>query len=192
MMGKDLYIQNKRYDEFDTEDGPVKFSDYVNDKHDTIHQELYNEAMHEMFETEFKERNDNDETEHPIYATYEEFIEKNFITEIKDNDYFKPSKVIICSKSFPYVKTTVDLTPYWNEYQYDVKYKDINDLFIDKDSVRDAEIIYIDHVNGMCKMRSRLTGKEFWVSSEYVNRESPKNKEAMLRTDTFVNILYNY
>lgn len=182
MMGNDLYIQNKRYDEFNTDDGPVKFSDYVNDKHDVIHQELYNEAIHEMFDDKYKEE----------YGTYDEFIEKNFIIEVKDNDYFKPSKIIICSKSFPYTKTTIDLNPYWNEYQYVVKYKDISELFIDEDSLRDAEIIYIDHVNGMCKMKSRLTGKEFWVSSEYVNRNSPINKEAMLRNTTFVNMLYNY
>lgn len=206
-MGNNLYIQNKKYDEFMTADGPVKFYDYVNDKHEIIHQELYNEAMHEMFDDLLKYEfihceytTDEDvqdvqlfnENEIKDVKTYDDFIENNFITEIKENDYFKPSKVIICSKSFPYKKITVDLTPYWNDYQYITKYKDINDLFIDEDSVTDAEIIYVDHVNCMVKMKSRLTGKEFWVSSEYVNRDTTMNKEAMSRENTFVNMLYNY
>ena len=76
----------KNYDKLWYNDTPVKYSDYVSNKYNDIHKQLYNDAVNKLL---------ND-----IYIDYgcenlDAFLGKIKIIEIKNNEYWKPSSVII-------------------------------------------------------------------------------------------------
>lgn len=145
-----------------TKDGFVSFSDIVNDKQNQLHTEMFNDAL-----LSFVELNN---------------IDKNAYTfiEVPGSTYIEPSDVILVSKEFPFTRETVSLLKYWNsEYLQSLK-KDINNFFLAEDAQTNAEIIYINYVDGKCKMRSKENGKEFYIPFDYINGQIPINPEYTL------------
>lgn len=156
--------------------GPIKFADFVSDKCDQIHEKLYEEALKEYYQENIEDYSD--------CSSFEEFVNEYKVIEIKGKEYMLPSSVILSEKKFPYRQKKIDLSPYWNKYQYAENNKDISDLMIDEDTVKDAKLVYVNYVTGRCKFRSRMTGKEFWTTIDYVNKDTEISDEMTLK-DTF-------
>lgn len=178
-----------KYDKLVYGSGPVKFSDYVSNKMDIIHEELFAEALHEWWlrHKDITDKNGNKKYE----ETFNKFLSENKIIELKNKEYHLPSSVIISSKKFPYTQEKVSLNEYWNKYQFNENNKDISQLISDEDSINDATIVYINYVTGKCKFRSKLTGREFWTTIDYINSNTKINKDEMTLKDTFGQLLKN-
>ncbi len=164
------------------ENGPTSFESVANDKLDNVHKMLFNDALRKFFNKNASYFSD--------CSTFDEFLIKYKIVEIKGDSFSDPSKIILRSKTFPYRQQNVDLTSYWNDYQYDEDNKDINDLINDEETIKDAKLIYIDYVRNRCKFRSKITGKEFWATLDYVNKDTPIDNEFSLK-DTFGEMIKN-
>ena len=109
--------------------------------------------------------------------------------EIKNSEYWQPSSIIIIGNNRPYSKHSVFLGPYWN-YNQSKEELDIKNVKIKNNPINDAEITYLDYINGIAYMRSRLTGEEFKIGFEYLNEDTEVSDELSLR-DTFTYKLQN-
>ena len=61
-------------------------------------------------------------------------------------------------------------------------------MLFDEDTLKYAEIIYIDYINSKCKFKSKLTGEEFWVDFNYINNNT-KLSQNMKLDNTFTHLL---
>lgn len=165
----------EKYITISNSNGPENFSTFVTGKHDIVHNELFENALKKYAESE--------------NVDYDEFKKSNKIIELKDENYSKPSSVIIISKSFPYTKKTVNLEKWWNEYQFDEHNKDISDLFVDKDMLVDAKLVYINYVTGKCKFKSKISNEEFWTTIDYINANTEIDEDNMTLKNTFTYML---
>ena len=176
-------MNNKvRYDKIMYENGPIKFSDYVSNKMDIVHNELYIEALYEYWKDNMSKYNEE---------SFEDFLSEHKITEIKNKEYHLPSVMIISDKKFPYKQEKIRLDKYWNLYQFNENNKDISKLISDEDTLNDASLVYINYVTGKCKFRSKFTGREFWTTIDYVNSNTKINENEMTLKDTFGQLLKN-
>jgi hypothetical protein len=165
---------------------PVGFYDYINDKYTIIHKRLYKNALHKLLVDLAKDDNVNDADD--INKWIDDFYKTHKIIEILPEEYYSPSDIIIYNKKFPYNSTKYNLSKYWENYQYLKQDKDINDLLLDEDTLKYAEIIYIDYINSKCKFKSKLTGEEFWVDFNYINNNT-KLSQNMKLDNTFTHLL---
>ena len=92
------------------------------------------------------------------------------IIEIKDDEYWKPSSILIISNVTPYVKSIVNLDKYWNDIQ-SMNDFNISDIKLTKELINDAELLYIDYIKGICKMYSKKEDLEFDVPFEYIDKD---------------------
>lgn len=161
---------------------PVGFYDYINDKYTNIHKRLYKNALHKLL----VDLAPDDAAD--VNKWIDNFYKTHKIIEILPEEYYSPSNIIIYNKKFPYNSTKYDLSKYWENYQYIKQNKDINDLLFDEDTLKYAEIIYIDYINSKCKFKSKLTGEEFWVDFNYINNNT-KLSQNMKLDDTFTHLL---
>lgn len=108
------------------------------------------------------------------------------IIEIKNNEYWQPSSIIVISKNRPYKKDIIDLTRYWNMSQAfsDVSPTDVK--MIDED-LNDSELIELNYIKGIAKMRSRMSNIEYDVPFRYLNDNVKVSKELTLE-GTFRNL----
>lgn len=102
----------------------------------------------------------------------ESFKKTHKFIEIKADEYFKPSSVLCIGIDFPFERKKYDLSKYWNTITESRNNKDISLLQLDEDTIKYAELIYIDYVKGKCKFKSKLTGEEFWTTFDYINDET--------------------
>lgn len=164
-------IQNKitNYSTLSNDNGPISLNDYISNKYDNIHNELYIKALAAYFGNKINEYK---------------------LIEIKNKEWYLPSKVYVIKRDMSEEPFTYDLTPHWNNYQFNNDSKSIDDILIDDYSTKDAEAVYIDYLKGKVKMKSKLTGVEFWIPFDYVNSYTKINKERLTLHNTFSN-LYN-
>lgn len=177
----------KSYNEPSYESGPVSFTDYINDKLNIVHNKLYNSALHRFLKEKWKE---DEESEISFDVWKKNFMNTHKIVEIKGKEYADPSNMIIYDLFYPYNKTKYDLKKYWDNKYTIVNKCDVSDIAIDEDTLKYAEVIYIDYVNGRCKMRSRLNQNEFWVAFKYINSNT-KFSDEFKRDNTFTELLKN-
>jgi hypothetical protein len=190
----------KNYSNVIFNSGPVQTADYVNNRYDIVHDKLYKNALNlliiDIAKTDYHnkmftidtsrlsaqpviskdDRLDAVSTSTPSSKYIENYIESfkkthKFI-EIKNNEYFKPSSVLCISSIFPFERKKFDLTKYWNQTTRKRNNKDISLLQLEEDTIKYAELIYIDYVQGKCKFKSKLNGEEFWVTFDYINDET--------------------
>ena len=78
---------------------------------------------------------------------------------------------MITSKKYPFEKKIVNIKEYWDKaVQFSKKNSEsYSDLIIDEDTLKDAEIVSINYVLGIVKMRSRFTQVEFEVPFSRIN-----------------------
>lgn len=170
-----------KYNKTEYYDGPASVSEVVSNKYDNIHQMLFSDALENYFA-------DNN-SKYGEDTSFEDFVETHKIVEIKREEYNLPSYVLISTKKFPFKQEKVDLTEYWNPYQFGEKNKDLNDLLVDPDTLNDAKLVYINYTNGKCKFRSKFTGKEFWTTIDYITRNTDIDVNSLTLKDTFGHLI---
>lgn len=186
----------KKYDKMIYDSSFVDVQAYTDEKLDNVHQKLFFDALEKAFE-DLKISADtiicsdlNIEPNELQDLTLDEFIQEYKIKEIKKDEYFKPSTVIFRKLTYPMTTFFIDLTKYWDDYQYSIVDKKPADKLNAVEDLDQATIIYIDYVNGKSKLRSRLSGDEFWISNEYLNSDVKLHDEYTLE-NTFTKKLKN-
>lgn len=168
----------KKYNNLENKN--IKFNDYIIDKFDIIHNQIYESALNKYL-SEICGDTDLDE-----YKKQFTFI------ELKNNDYFLPSTVVIKKIIPPYSFKKVDLTPYWNFYEFTENTKTFNEDFYEDDmAMNNICIISIDKVKGRIKLRNKYTGKEFWKDIKYLQNDIPIDKDSLTLYNTFSYKLQN-
>jgi len=172
-----IFNSINKYNNAEYNSSKTKFTDYVSDKYNDVHKQLYSEALNEYLKSE---NNDN-----------EEYIHSHDFTEIKNTEYWKPSRVFIRNLKYPFETETIDLSKYWNNYEYIKKFKNINPEFLTEYNVPEGfEVVYIDYVKDKVKLRNKNTGLEIYKTLEYINSDT-KISDEMLLKDTFSYKLQN-
>lgn len=101
------------------------------------------------------------------YALYLYKLDHKII-EFKNSEYWMPSSILIISKIFPYSKKIVKLHKYWNNIQ-SLNDLNISDIKLTNYPINDAELLELNYVKGIAKMRSKLDDMEFEVPFGYLN-----------------------
>jgi len=182
MQDKNI-ISNKitKYDSLFYNSSPVRYSDFIIDKYNDVHNQLYNHALNELLKSLCEKNN----------TTIKEFSKTHVFVEIKQKEYWTPSKVVIKEIVYPYKIEKYDLAEYWNTYLISDEYRDINKVLFDEDTLKDCEIIYYDYVAGKAKFRSKFTGKEFWKDFKFINPNTRVDADKVSLKDTFTYKLQN-
>lgn len=172
----------RQYNDMIYETRPVKYSEYVSNKYNDIHAQLYNDALNKFL----KELKNKEE----FLGWTDDQIENDIkIIEIKNTEYWKPSSVIIMKKVYPFSKHKYSLSDYWNNYQQK-EYKNIDDLKILNEKLLAPEILSLDYIRGKAKIECRQQGVEFEVDFDYINDNTLVSEEYSLN-NTF-SYKYNY
>lgn len=204
----------KNYNKLLYNSGPVSFNDYIDNKYNIIHEKLYNNALNLYISENFREydkyKGNRFSNDYSLKIAYV-FKDYKFI-EIKKEEYYEPSYVIQINTNvnYSYLYTSyitsynlnfsglenqiqkIDLTPYWNNYQKDIKEnKDYNKLNINPETLKTAKIIYINYFTGKIKMKSRYTEEEFEIDFNTYN-DTLELDEDMKLTKTFTNLRNSY
>ena len=173
-------IDLKRYDKLIYKSSVNDTSKYISEKLDNVHNELFMAALEKAFNIMKLEQNYKSEIceafglEHADdinSITIDEFLKEYKMKEIKNDEYFKPSKVIFKRKRFPYDKYEINLSQTWNDFQYTIINKSFKEKLFDLDNTNNLKVIYIDYVNGKSKLRDKITGNEYWIDNNYLNGE---------------------
>lgn len=162
----------KNYDKLWYNDTPVKYDDYVSNKFNDIHKQLYNDALNKLLDDIYKEYG---------CQSIKDFLGKIKIIEIKNSEYWKPSSIIIkfTSKATHVVgddiKTIIkgsiikyDLSKYWNTYQNKNYDRHIGDCNIVSENIADPEILNINYVKGEVTVESRMNDLIYKTNSDYI------------------------
>lgn len=171
-----------KYNKVSYKTGPQSFASIVDDKLENVHRMLLNDALRKYFEDNKESKYDNIE--------FANFVKTYNIVEQRNQTYDLPSVVIITKNTFPYSRESVDLTQYWNKYEFAENNKDIIELIEDEEIVKDAKLVYIDYVRNRCKFRSKINNKEFWTTLDYINEDTLTDDEMTLK-GTFGELLKN-
>lgn len=93
------------------------------------------------------------------------------IKPIKDKNWKTSPRIMITSKKYPFEKKIINIKEYWDKVvQFSKKNSEsYSDLMIDEDTLKDAEIVSINYVLGIVKMRSKFTQVEFEVPFSRIN-----------------------
>ena len=165
--------------------GPVSFAEYVSDKCNIVHEQLFNDALQKLLNIILYIINANNKDD-KIGMTIDEFKNMYNIIEIKQNEYWQPSKIILSYRNTENNKIkrhTIDLTPYWNTSNYPKnKVSDIKVLGYH--DVVDFEIIYIDYMKATATLRSKTRGIEITVPFSSIDGNTPISEDFLL-SDTF-------
>lgn len=160
----------KNYNNLIYDNSPVKFNDYISNKYNIIHNELFNNALLKLI----KDININN-----IETLYNNFK----VIEIKNSEFYLPSTVILISKTFPHSKKEYDLSKYWNEYVFNKN--NINDIKYNLENFKNLEIIYIDYVKGFVIMESRQDNVIINVDFDMIDPNNIKIGESYSLSNTF-------
>lgn len=145
----------------------LSYNEYINGKCEDIHNQIYLKSLDKFIEL------------NPKYSINYSFV------EIKNKDWKKPSKVILINKKYPFEKKTINLDNYWDASFVKEKSSSFENLIIDEDTIKDAEIIFIDYTKGNVTMRSKFTQKEFIVPFSRINGDTKINDEKCTLKGTF-------
>lgn len=181
---KNLNEKLHNYDNLIYSSRPVKFSEYINHKYDKIHNQLYLDALNKFL-------SDESILKYKQFSTFKnlEDIKMNTkIVEIKNDEYWQPSHILVMSKKYPYYQHKYDLKKYWNTFQ-DKSFQKIVDIKMLPDDIVDAEIIGLNYVTGKATLESRLNGITFEVDFDYINEDTLVSDEYSLK-NTFTNKYY--
>lgn len=105
------------------------------------------------------------------------------IIEIKNDEYWQPSTIIDIKTTYPYKKSIISLEKYWNMTQ-GFRDIDIYDVKNTLENIKDAELINLDYIKGIAKIRSRTNDIEFNVPFKYLD-ENINVSDEMTLNDTF-------
>lgn len=117
------------------------------------------------------------------------YINAHKIIEIKKEEYWMPSSIIIFEKTYPHKKHVIDLTPYWSTYQ-DSSDISFTDKKIIKEPLNDSEIEHIDYIKGKVNMYSKLYDIHYKVPTKYIDKNTNINDNVI--KNTFINRLKNF
>lgn len=167
----------KNYNDMIYDTRPVQVSEYLSDKYNIIHKQLFNDAV-----TSYLNLNNIDKNE---------FYQNNKIFELKNNEYWQPSKLVILSKQYEngFAKHIIDLTPFWNT-ELSFKDKTYKTIKFSKDNINDFEIIYIDYIKGKATIKSKLTDKEYKIDFDDIDSNMNVSSDIFISNDTWSQ-LYN-
>lgn len=147
-----LILDDLKYDsDIDIQEKKLSIINYINNVNVKINNDFKNEALN-MYKTNHR------------------------VIEIKNDEYWKPSSIVIISNVMPFSKQKVKLDRYWNNIQNMDEYN-IEDLKISNEQIKDAEIVELNYVKGIAKMRSKSTDIEFEVPFNYLNENVEVNEE---------------
>ena len=137
-----------------SDDTLLSTSDYINDKVNDVYNQMLGKAISDFL---------ND----PDHWKYYECD----IKPIKDKNWKTSPRIMITSKKYPFEKKIVNIKEYWDKaVQFSKKNSEsYTDLMIDEDTLKDAEIVSINYVLGIVKMRSKFTQVEFEVPFSRIN-----------------------
>lgn len=176
-MDRILNVTNiKNYDRQIYDSGIVKFNDFVNNTYDIIHEKLYNAALEEFVK-------DMASKEEPA-VTPEEYKRTHTLIEFKDDEYYKPSTVLVISKKRPYTKQTYYLLDYWNTYYYKSK-KFLSNILESNGDDLYYEITHIDYIRGIITLESKITGDIIETTFDKLNKYTLLSEELRLDNCTF-------
>ena len=160
---------NEGYNDLFYPSGPVKFSEFVTDKYNKVHQQLYADALTKLIKYIIY-------TEE-LETTVEEFRRQHRFIELRADEYWKPSSVIVMTKRRPYTKKTYNLRGFWNLYQH----KNLHWLWNikqDKENkFRDSEIIYLNYLTGKAILESRVENHIWEVDFDYIDEHTFVSEE---------------
>lgn len=166
-------IDIKRYDRLIYKSSLSDVNQYVNEKLDKVHNELFMSALEKAFNimkmTYMDEICEDFGLSNASDITLEEFLKEYKMKEIRDDEYFKPSKVIFKRKRFPYDKYEIDLSQTWDGFQYTTIQKSSKDKLTDLDNINGLRVVYIDYVNGRSKLIDKMTGNAYWIDNSYLD-----------------------
>lgn len=132
---------------------PISFFDIVNDTIIKIHKELYSNALEK-----FKEENKDID-----------FNEYKIIELKNENNYLKPSNILLMHKTL-FTRKNIDLTPYWNNNYINDEYLNIfNELLISDENKKNIEVEDIDYINGKIKFRNKFNNKTFFINTDKID-----------------------
>ena len=154
-------ISNIRYNKMLYDSKPVRFDEFITNKYDKIHHQLYEDALQKFILSL------GDES----CKTIRDFKKKYNIIEFKNDEYWQPSSIVYITKTYPFKKHRVDLTEYWNFYQEhkDDVFTNIK-FFEENQDVSNFELINIDYIKGLVQLRDKLNFREFWVPFNKINK----------------------
>ena len=82
--------------------------------------------------------------------------------EIKQNEYYQPSLVYVQSIYPPFNTEKISLEKYWDTYEFKEEFKNLDESFFDEDvNINALEVINIDYINGLIKLKDKYTGRIF-------------------------------
>ena len=137
-----------------SDDTLLSTSDYINDKVNDVYNQMLGKAISDFLS----------DLDHWKYY-------KCDIKPIKDKNWKTSPRIMITSKKYPFKKKIVNIKEYWDKVvQFSKKNSEsYTDLMIDEDTLKDAEIVSINYVLGIVKMRSKFTQVEFEVPFSRIN-----------------------
>ena len=182
MINKSNILDDKmlKYNDLDYTASKVKVEDYVSNKNDKVHKELYESALDR-------------------YITYicdgegvDEYKNSHIFIEIRQNNYWDPSYVYIkdinppVPGTVPFVTEKVDLSPWWNDYQFVNDNKEIDKMFFNEDfNTYALSVVELDYINGRVKFRDKHNNTEFWKDFGFINSYTYYNTDEVGLNDTF-------
>ena len=137
-----------------SDDTLLSTSDYINDKVNDVYNQMLGKAISDFLS----------DLDHWKYYECD-------IKPIKDKNWKTSPRIMITSKKYPFKKKIVNIKEYWDKaVQFSKKNSEsYSDLIIDEDTLKDAEIVSINYVLGIVKMRSKFTQVEFEVPFSRIN-----------------------
>lgn len=159
--------------------GPVTLSAFNTSKYDKVHAKLFDAALEEYCKS--------------VDMSVSYFRTSYNISEIKRNEYYEPSYIVISPRKRGLkgiTRTVIDMTAYWNQGIYkEHNYKDIKEI-PDNNLYTDWEVIYIDYVKGLIRLRNKNGGNIIEAPFGSVNGDVKISEEYSLK-NTFTYILLN-
>lgn len=188
------YINRKSYSDMLYDSRPVSFSEYMSNKYDILHHNMYEAALNAFIEEwlnnkqsyigkskdvceNFIQKNSNmkyccGDKVFDVNSVYE-FKQQSYIYEIMPSEYWQPAQIIIMTKfislASPNLKWTVDLSPWWNMWQSKSD-KTYTTKKISKDgNWYDAKITRFDYMHGKATLYSKTNDQSYEVPFDYLS-----------------------
>ena len=135
-----------------SDDTLLSTSDYINDKVNDVYNQMLKKAISDFL------------ISHKKYYGCD-------IKPIKDKNWKTSPRIMITSKEYPFEKKIVNIKEYWDKVVQFSKEncESYSDLMIDEDTLKDAEIVSINYVLGIVKMKSKFTQVEFELPFSRIN-----------------------
>lgn len=159
MENTNLFVRQVYNDKIDNVD------DVVYNKGYKIFNELYKTALNNYLKDLFL-INPNVFGEVTDNNYIDAFEEKNVIIQKKSYNYTDPISIYIRSKEYPFKSYTLDLTPYWESYEYIPG--DIDVIYNLENNPNNLELVYIDYVRNYAIVNDRYLGVRHKISLDKV------------------------